>query len=262
MPAGEHPLHDEVLTGEAVALDVQPVGFLMRALGLAIDVVVTALFVLLSAWLLSTVRLTDGGYRTAMIILVVVAVVVLPTTVETATRGRSLGKLAVGSRIVRSDGGAIGFRHAFIRSLVGLLEIWLSAGGLAAVVGMFTPRAQRLGDLVAGTYAERTRAPQLPSPELRMPGELVGWAEIADVARLPDPLARRISRFIANAHMLSPQARMSVAAELAAETEPFVTPIPAVPAELMLIGVSAVRRERELRALRLRDERVARLVIR
>ena len=44
-----------------------------------------------------------------------------------------LGRLAVGSRIVRIDGGAAGFRHAFIRALVGVIEIvqlWLVLGTL------------------------------------------------------------------------------------------------------------------------------------
>src|SRR3546814_2286922 len=63
-----------------------------------------------------------------VITLLVVVTVVAPTTVETVTRGRSLGKLAVGGRIVRPDGGAIGFRHAFLRALLGVLELWFTLG--------------------------------------------------------------------------------------------------------------------------------------
>ena len=33
----------------------------------------------------------------------------IPTAVETLSQGKSLGKLAVGARIVRDDGGSIGF---------------------------------------------------------------------------------------------------------------------------------------------------------
>src|SRR3546814_5251935 len=100
-----------------------------------------------------------------------------PTTVETVTRGRSLGKRAVGGRIVRADGGAIGFRHAFLRALLGVLELWFTLGSLAALVGAFTPRAQRLGDLLAGTYSERTRTRPLPAPAPGIPPALAGWAQ-------------------------------------------------------------------------------------
>ena len=48
--------------------------------------------------------------------LLVTVMVVLPTTVETLTRGRSLGKLAMGIRIVRDDGG----------------PVWLPAGARSA----------------------------------------------------------------------------------------------------------------------------------
>src|SRR3546814_14926190 len=90
-----------------------------------------------------------------------------PTTVETVTRGRSLGKLAVGGRIVRADGGAIGFRHAFLRALLGVLELWFTLGSLAALVGAFTPLAQRLGAPLAGPYRARTR-PRPPPPRTHL----------------------------------------------------------------------------------------------
>ena len=103
-------------------------------------------------------------------------IVVLPTAVETASRGRSLGKLALGLRVVRDDGGAIGFRHAFIRALTGVVEIYLTFGGLAVLVGFLNPSSKRLGDLLAGTHAQVERVPKLPSTAFGVPPELVGWA--------------------------------------------------------------------------------------
>lgn len=254
---------DEILTGEAVALDVQPVGFFLRGLGALIDVAVGAviliLFVIASGWLTGA-GLLDASVTPILTIAVVVLVtVVLPTVVETATRGRSLGKLAVGGRIVRIDGGASGFRQAFIRALVGVLEIWFTLGALAAIVGAFTPRSQRLGDLLAGTYSERTRTPRLPEALPGMPPSLAGWEQVADVARLPDPLARRIAQFVRNAVHMEPGARASVALQLADEVSGHVSPIPVTDPETLLRAVAAVRRDREYRALTLEAERVAAL---
>ncbi|KTS70199.1 membrane protein/domain-containing protein, partial [Microbacterium testaceum] len=140
------------MTGEAVALDVQPLGFFLRALGCLIDMIVGVVLLIGGGLLLVTMAasgsLPESALRIAVITLIVLVLVVLPTAVETLSRGRSLGRLVVGGRIVRVDGGAAGFRAAFIRALIGVLELWLTLGGIAAVVGMFTPRAQRLGDLV------------------------------------------------------------------------------------------------------------------
>ncbi len=252
---------DEVLTGEAVALDVQPVGFFLRALGTLIDVLlglaVFILFALVTSWLIGQSVVDVVALPILTVTVLVLVTVVIPTAVETMTRGRSLGKLAVGGRIVRTDGGASGFRQAFIRALVGVFEIWLTVGAVAALVGAFTPRAQRLGDLMAGTYSERTRTPRLPPPAPPVPPALHEWAAVADVGRLPDRLSRRIAQFVQNADAMQPPARARLAASLAAETAAHVSPVPAADGETFLRAVVAVRRDRELRALQLEEQRVA-----
>ncbi|GAA3630198.1 RDD family protein [Microbacterium awajiense] len=254
---------DEILTGEAVALDVQPLGFFLRALGAFIDVLIgigiLLLFLFSVSWLLGENLLEGVVMPIVTITMLVLVMVVLPTAVETATRGRSLGKLAVGGRIVRTDGGAAGFRQAFIRALVGVFEIWFTLGAVAAIVGAFTPRSQRLGDLLAGTYSERTRTPPLPPPAGGVPPHLTAWAAAADVARLPDPLARRIAQFIRSAPNMEAAARTRLSASLAAEAAEHVSPVPQTDPEGFLRAVAAVRRDRELRALTLESQRVGAL---
>jgi uncharacterized RDD family membrane protein YckC len=254
---------DETLTGEAVALDVQSLGFFLRALGLVIDVVATigllVLMLSVAQWLIGAGVIGSELVPPLSIALLVLVLVVVPTTVETATRGRSLGKLAVGGRVVRADGGATGFRQALLRALVGVLEIWFTFGALAAVVGIFTPRSQRLGDLLAGTFSERTRTRALPPPAPGLPPALAEWATLADVGRLPDRLAARIAQFVRQAPEMMPGARERLAARLAGEASAYVAPLPPVDPDTLLRGVAAVRRDRELRALLLENERVAAL---
>ena len=81
----------------------------------------------------------------AMILLTAGVLVGLPATTEALTRGRTVGKLVTGLRTVRRDGGAISFRHAFIRSLLGVVEVYLLSGRPGAV----------LGDLLAARPAGR-----------------------------------------------------------------------------------------------------------
>jgi uncharacterized RDD family membrane protein YckC len=254
---------EEILTGEAVALDVQPVGFFLRALGTLLDMLIGFaiffLFALAATWASAQGVLDAAVFPILSVAMLVIVTVVIPTAVETATRGRSLGRLAVGARIVRADGGATGFRQAFIRALVGVFELWFTLGAVAALTGAFTPRAQRLGDLLAGTYSERTRAVPLPPAAPGVPPFLAGWAAIADVARLPDRLARRVAQFVRQAEHMNPGARARVAASLAGEVAPFISPLPAADPEGLLRAVAALRRDRELHALSLEERRVAAL---
>ncbi len=254
---------DELVTGEAVGLDLRPTSFVLSLAGALIDYVVylagfIGLLVVVS--LANDHALVDSSTATALsVVAVVIAFIAAPTAIETATHGKSLGRLAVGSRVVRLDGGSIGFRHALTRALVGFLEIVTTVGGLAIIVGLLDSRSRRLGDLVAGTYALNERVPRLGRVVYDVPPHLAGWATVADVARLPDSLARRLSAFLQQAPTMSPASRIRMAASLAHETAPYVHPLPATDPETFVVAVSALRRNREYRALEAERAVLARL---
>lgn len=257
----------ELMTGEAVALDVRPASFILRAAGSLIDWLAYALLLVgLVYGILFLAGGLDTSLQTALVtVSLVFSLVIVPITVEIASRGRSLGKWAVGARIVRDDGGATQFRHAFIRALTGVVEIFMTFGGLAALVALLNSRSKRLGDLLAGTYSQHERVPRVVDPIYGVPESLVAWAGLADVAHLPDRLSRRIAAYLRQAAQLTPTARVGLAVELAAEASAFVSPLPVsatggpVDAELLLAGVAALRRDRDAAALRLEAERMLRL---
>jgi uncharacterized RDD family membrane protein YckC len=248
-----YPSDDQLMTGEAVALDLRPTSFVLAAAGAAIDFVVYAAFyiavLIIFFTLASQGRVEDAVYGIVAIVALVTCLVVAPATVELLSRGKSLGRLAVGARIVRDDGGAIGFRHAAIRSLAGMLDFYGTFGGVALVVGLLSPRSKRLGDLIAGTYSQYERVGRASAPAFGMPVELTTWAMTADVARMPDGLSRRVSQFLAQAPHLDATRRQQQASSLAQEVSAFVLPVPAVAPELLLAGVTVVRRARETAAL-------------
>lgn len=254
---------DELVTGEAVALDLRPTSVILRGAGVVIDYL--AYVALLIGLIVLIGLLNEGGVlddalsQAFLIGAVGFSLIVVPAIVETASRGRSLGRLAVGARIVRTDGGAIGFRHALTRSLVGLLEIVFTTGGLAFVVALLNGSSRRLGDLMAGTYSRNERVSKRTTVAHGVPVPLLPWAEVADVARLPEGLARRIASFLQQAPRLSPPSRLRIAAELADEAGPFVSPPPSAEPELVLAGIAAVRRDREAAALAREAALLARL---
>jgi uncharacterized RDD family membrane protein YckC len=254
---------DELLTGEAVVLDVRPAGFILRSAGGAIDYLTYAVpFVLL--FLLYSVALPgtsiDQAAATALsVATLVVCLVVAPVVVEVASGGRSLGRLVIGARIVRDDGGAASLRHAMVRSLTGFIEIFVTFGTLAFIASMLNSRSKRIGDLLAGTYSQHERVPRPLPFAVAVPPELLSWAAIADVAKLPDRLSRRIAQFLRQADRMMPAVRERMALELAREAAPFVSPLPAVHPQTFLVAVAALRRDREYRALTLEQQRLARL---
>jgi len=257
-------LDDQALiTGEAVALDLRPAGFVLRAAGAAIDFVLYVGLYIVGLILFLTqaynAGLDEALVRAISIVGLVLFWVVAPIAVETISHGKSLGKLAVGARIVRDDGGAIGLRHAFIRGLVGVFEVFMTIGGTALLVGLLNSRAKRLGDMLAGTYSQNERVPRFRTPVYGVPVPLLEWSQTADVARMPDGLSRRIAQFLSQARRLSPPTRVRLARELAIEASAYVSPLPESDPELFLAAVASLRRDREAQALTLEQRRLEQL---
>ena len=242
-----------IITGEAVVLELRPASFAARALGLVIDVVVhVVLLVLIMIGLSAAGRDLDPAAARALgLAAVVFCLVVVPVAVETLSRGRSLGKLATGLRVVREDGGAIRFRHAVIRGLTGFLEIYLTFGGLALAVALFNDKSRRLGDLLGGTYAVRSRVPAEQAIRVFVPPYLQSWAAAADIGRIPDATARRAAQFIRQAGRMAPLSRAGMAASIAAELSAHVAPAPppGTGPDDFLAAVVAERRNREFTRL-------------
>jgi uncharacterized RDD family membrane protein YckC len=259
-------LDDAIMTGEAVALDLHPTSFVLAAAGAMIDWLVYFIGGQLVLTFFVDIPILSGplGRDTASVAAILTAsevlvIIVIPAVVELLSRGKSLGRLAVGARIVRDDGGAIGFRHAFIRSLVAVLEIFALLGSLAAIVGLLNGKSKRLGDYLAGTYSQYERVARVKQPVFGVPTVLEPWARIADVGRLPDRVAARLSQFLRQAHQLTPSTRDALSRQLAEETAAWVSPIPAVAPELFIAGVLALRRDREFAGLMLENERLSHL---
>ena len=240
---------DDLVTGEAVALDLPPASVAARIGSGLLDVATMAVvaFSVLFLLLVASTGADDALQHVALICSLIVVFLVYPTTVETLTRGKSLGKLVLGLRVVRDDGGTVTAHQAFVRALVAIPEIYALSGGPAFFCCLVSPRGKRLGDYAAGTYVVRERVKMTLPPPPMMPPHLAAWAAGADIARLPDGLAMAVRQFLMRAPLLSPQSRATLGIQLCDEVSAFVAPQPPVGThpEVVLAAVIADRRRRD-----------------
>ncbi|GAA4674160.1 RDD family protein [Nocardioides nanhaiensis] len=249
---------DDLVTGEAVALDLPPAGIGVRLASGLIDVIATwvLLFVVLFVMLLSVARTDAALAQAALIGSMIIVFIALPTTLETLTRGRSLGKLALGLRTVRDDAGPISFQHALVRSMVGFVELYVFQGVPAFFSALLSSRGKRLGDYAAGTYVVRERVALRLSMPAPMPPHLGAWAAGADITALPTGLALAVRQFLGRLPTLDPASRARIGAALAEQVSPHVAPgpPPGTAPEDFLAAVVAARRERDLTRLRREEQ--------
>lgn len=260
-------MDQEIVLGEGVAIDSGAASVLMRAGSGAIDYLV----MVIGLWMgFAALGKLLAGANSAIITAVSIAflvtwTVLVPALVETLTRGLSVGRLAVGLRIVRDDGGPTSARYALGRALVGLFEVFLTGGLLAFGVSFMSDRGKRLGDMLVGTYAMRTRGGRTRLPPVTMPFGLAEWSTHADIRRLPDGLALTARLFLARASSLSHDARYRLGSQIAGQMKQYVAPDPpyGTHPETFIAGVLAIRRDREyaagMRAERRNADEFARL---
>ena len=243
----------DVVTGDAVVLDVQIAQLPVRAVGALIDILVVVIGYLLGVMLwAATLAQTDSALSAAVLIIFTVLVLVgYPVVFETATRGRSLGKMAMGLRVVSDDGGPERFRQALFRALAGVVEIWTFFGGPAVICSLLSKRGKRIGDAFSGTVVISERGPRLASPPA-MPPSLAWWASSLELSGLSVEQAELARQFLSRAPQLEPRMRDQMAYRIAAEVTSSISPPPppGVPAQYVLAAVLAERHHRALARLR------------
>jgi uncharacterized RDD family membrane protein YckC len=241
----------ELVTGEAVALDIRVARLASRALALFVDILLQ-IFILYICFIFVGLSATvlDSAVTAGLAIVFMVGVLVgYPTITETLTRGRTLGKLAVGLRVVGDDGGPERFRQALVRALAGFLEIWSLLGSPALITSLLNQRGKRLGDLFAGTIVIQDRVPVnvFLGPVAMMPPPLAPWARSLELAMLPDNVAMAARQYLTRFWELAPRVRDAMGDRLMAEILRYVSPPPppGFRPEIYLSAVLAERRRRE-----------------
>jgi len=248
-----------MVTPEAVALEFQTANVGSRILAYVIDmaVVIAGIF----AGLFAVALL---GQATDLVVpdwvAITIVLVLLPSwwlgyfiAFETLWRGRTLGKAALGLRVVTTEGAPVRFRHAAIRALLGLVDFAIASGFFAVVFILLTRDNQRLGDLVAGTLVLRERSGlAAPAPvSFAAPAGLEAYTATLDTSRLTIEEYQAVRTYLLRAASLPPGPRAALALQLA---DPLVArlrpPPPAgITPEQFLRCVGAAHQQRQRQAI-------------
>ncbi|MGM7647246.1 RDD family protein [Nocardia sp. JW2] len=241
----------EFTTGEAVALELPIARIPSRAGAFLLDLMLqlTLAFGLFYAGMLMLLwSAADEAWMSVLAVVTIVTVLVgYPVCSETLTRGRSLGKMAFGLRVVRADAGPTDFRHALTRGLAGaIVDFWMLGGfgAVAVITSLCSREGRRVGDVLAGTVVVHTRQ-QLPRPALAAaPPWLTGWAAQLDPTGLSDDLATAARQYLTRLRTLTPAAQHHLGTKLAESMCAAVrTQVPAGYPPYHVIGAILSRRQ-------------------
>lgn len=210
---------DGIITPEAVVLDVETAGVASRVFAGLIDLAVQMGML----WVGMLVIAAGGGLdesasATTASLLIAAVMMGYPVVLETLTRGRTVGKRAMGLRAVTIEGAPIRLHHALLRMMGGLVDRYLPPIGVTGTLFVLgTRRHQRVGDLLAGTMVIRDPAltPLPPALWFPVPPGLEHFAATIDPTAMTDEQYTVIRSFLMRNREFTPSARHSVAADLA-----------------------------------------------
>jgi uncharacterized RDD family membrane protein YckC len=236
-----------VLTPEYVEFNFVLAGLMSRFLAWLIDTVV-AVFI---AWgvltALSLSMLAFPGFASALGFVVWFLIdwgyMIL---LESIWSGQTLGKRALGLRVIQESGVRVGFYQSLLRNLarpVDRLPVFYLVGGVSA---LFSARQQRLGDMLAGTIVVRERRLKIPSALERPEGDtaLLSDADFcARVGRLSAEEEATLFSAALRREELGLEARLNLFATLARRLEDelgFVKPAHLSDEKLVLLVTAAL----------------------
>lgn len=252
---------EALITGDAVLLDLRTASFAVRMVSAAIDGALQLAIliggVVALAWTAARADLDEGLIAAAVLVMSVTAYVGYPVLSELLLRGRSVGRLVMGTRVVRDDGGPAHLRQSLIRAVMAMLEIWSTAGTLALTSSVIDRRSRRIGDLLAGTMVIQERMRTIEPRRPAVPVDLQQWAGSADVGRLPVTLMADIRSFLPRTEQTNPESRRLLSRDLVQRTLPHVAPAPppGTDPEAFLAAVIAERSRRDEQRLRIAQGR-------
>jgi uncharacterized RDD family membrane protein YckC len=212
-----------IVTPEAVLLEFHTAGVASRTIAELLDLGALFLGLVIVITALNLVaNLTGDGIGPVVLtvvglLLTFMVIVGYPAAMETFWNGRTLGKAAMGLRVVTREGAPIRFRHAAIRAMLGVIEIWAFFGIPAIISIIVSKRDQRLGDLVAGTLVLGQRAGRRAAPPVQfaVPWNWESYVQSLDVSPLTAEQYGVVRAVLLRAGEMSPAARWQVSTEVA-----------------------------------------------
>lgn len=217
-----------LVTPEAVVLDLPIAGIGSRAAAAMVDLTIQFGSLILFAFVAGSVNTGPFGWvGTVVVLLFVFSILfVYPVAFETALRGRTPGKMAVGLRVVTVEGSPVELRHAAVRAALAIVDIHLTFGGVATLSAFLSARGQRLGDIAAGTIVIRERAGRDGNRALRFepPAGTDGLMARLDVGAMTEDDYVAVRSLLVRAATLTPAQTESLGQQVIAAIEPRVRP--------------------------------------
>lgn len=154
----------DVITAHNISIEYEAASLASRGVALFLDLLIITVY---TAIMSQIIAITTFGASEGVIILLYI-IVLIPVTFysllfEYLLKGQTVGKMAMGIRVVNLNGENATLNDYTLRWTFRIIDFWFSAGAIGSLFISTTEKGQRLGDVLAQTAVVRNKPEQVYS---------------------------------------------------------------------------------------------------
>lgn len=145
----------EISTSQNVKIEYQLAGLALRLFAYLIDLAVIVVSIIVYTKIFSNANINEINVSIIFLMLYLIFYSLLS---EVIGNGQSIGKLAMGIKVIKINGDELEFYDYFGRWTLRFIDIYFSLGIIASIMVISNKNGQRLGDLIGGTTVIKKRS--------------------------------------------------------------------------------------------------------
>jgi uncharacterized RDD family membrane protein YckC len=155
----------DIITSHNISIDYEAATLMNRGIAQFLDLLVMLVYFWIVIWICLSFgfRTYDFNMMTIMVTILQLPVLFYSLIFEYLLKGQTVGKLAMGIRVVKLNGENATIGDYAMRWAFKLIDLWFSAGAIAALFISTTEKGQRLGDILAQTSIVKNKPEQVYS---------------------------------------------------------------------------------------------------
>ncbi|MBK6951563.1 MAG: RDD family protein [Crocinitomicaceae bacterium] len=155
----------DIITSHNVGIDYEAATVMNRGVASFLDLLVMLAYYLIVFFVSLAFGLETWDFSMATVIFYILMLPVLFYSVlmEYLLKGQTVGKLAMGIRVIKLNGENATLSDYAMRWAFRIIDFWISAGSVAAIFIASTEKGQRLGDILAQTAIVKNKPEQVYS---------------------------------------------------------------------------------------------------
>jgi uncharacterized RDD family membrane protein YckC len=141
----------EIKTTQNVTLEYELADLRDRVVAFLIDLVIMGVVITVLSMVGFSTFVASDMARQIFAIFLICIFLFYSLVLEIFNHGQSFGKMAMKIQVIKTVGGRATFSDYVARWVFRMIDIYFSMGGIASILVASSPKAQRIGDMVANT---------------------------------------------------------------------------------------------------------------